>query len=146
MAVAWNRVRDALWDQLPGVVPAGVKSYNGPLVSGNSPSAYLTVGHAPSSPDDTGGLFTQENGPDGYTATEDGFVVCELGAVTGTANVPSVFAAFDAIASHIQSDMTLGGVLAPGSTVTVGASVVEAQTKSGAVQRLIVTVQYLTRI
>lgn len=147
MAVAWPLVRAALVARLsPLVAPSGVRVYDGPIVSGDGPSAYLTIAHAPSTPDDTGGTFEQENGPDGYSATERGGVLMELGAVTGSARVPSVFATFDAIASHLQSDMTLGGILAAGSTVTASATVVEAQTQSGAVQRLVITVQYLTRI
>lgn len=146
MAVAWPKVRAALAQSLPSALPAGFKFSNGPIVGGDSPRGYFTLGHAPSTDDDSSGTFIQANGPDGYVVTESGFITGELGAVTGSANMPSVFAAFDALVSRIQSDMTLGGVLAPGSTVTAEASVVEEQTKSGAVQRLIVTIQYLTNI
>lgn len=146
MALAWDKVRAALAAQLPGVVPAGVTTYDGPVVSGDAPTAYLTIGSAPSSTDNATGTFAQDNGPDGYSATETGGVLCELGAVTGDARVPSVFAAFEAIVSHIQSDMTLGGVLTVGSVVTVAATVVESQTGAGAKQHLVITVQYLTRI
>lgn len=145
MAVAWPLVRAALYRRLPPLLP-GVKSYNGPVPSGQQPTKYLTVGNAPSVDDDSSGSFTQANGDDGYSVTETGFVMCELGGTSGSAEMPSVFAQFDVIASSLQADMTLGGVLARGSVVTANASVVEAQTKAGAVQRLVVSIQYQTRI
>ncbi len=146
MAVAWPLVRAALWSQLPALLPGGYRSYNGPVPDGSQPQAYLTIGRAPSADNDGAGSFTQTNGRDGFSAAETGIVLGELGAVTGSASVPNVFAAFDAIVSHVQEDMTLGGVLHQGSTVTVTASVVEAVTTAGAVQRLLISFDYVTNI
>ena len=75
-----------------------------------------------------------------------GFILCELSAVTGYTLVPDVFATFDLIASWIQADQTLGGTLSVASTCSASADVVQAQTTSGAVQRLIITISYQTRI
>lgn len=145
MAVAWPAVRAALASQLPPLLPA-VSVYDGPVVSGDSPTSYLTIGYAPSATGDATGTFDQENGPDGYAVTETGGVLMELAAVTGDTSVPSVFDAFDVIASHVQADMTLGGALMPGSVVTCAATVVEAQTTSGATQRLVITINYRTNL
>jgi hypothetical protein len=146
MAVAWNRVRNHLAATLPGVVGPSIATYNGPVVTGDSPNSFLTIGTAPSASDTISGTFEQDVGPDGYSATERGAVVCELAAVTGSTDIPDVFTTFDAIAAYVQSDMTLGGTLTPGSTVSAIATVVEAQTTAGAVQRLLITINYFTRL
>src|SRR5213595_1969204 len=139
MAVAWPAVRAQLVAQLPTVLGDSVTVYDGPIVSGEAPPSYFTTAETPSTTDEWGGTFTQEVGPDGYVVVETGTILCELAAVSGDASVPDVFASFDLIASWVQSDMTLGGILSSGSTCTVQAAVVQAQTSSGAVQRLIVT-------
>lgn len=146
MSVAWASVRDRLAADLPGVVGASVRVYNGPIVSNENPAAYLTVGHTPSSADESAGSFSQDVGPDGFSAVESGTVVAELAAVTGSTTIPDVFATFDAIAAYVQGDMTLGGTLLPGSTLTVSADVEQSQTTSGAVQRLLLTFAYTARL
>lgn len=145
--VAWAAVKDRLVSALPAVVAPTVV-FDGPQPkSGVNPSSYLSVGQVPSSADDlTAGRFSQEVGTDGFSAVETGSVACELGAVTGNSQVPSVFDTFSALAAWVQADMTLGGVLSPGSTCTVEADVLQAQTNSGAVQRLVVTFNYFTRL
>jgi hypothetical protein len=146
VAVAWPTIRARLAAQLPTVLGPTVSVYDGPVVSGEAPPSYLTIADTPSTDDETGGSFTQEVGLDGFLVTETGTVLCELAAVSGDATVPDVFASFDLIASWVQTDMTLGGVLRPGSTCTVSAAVVLAQTSAGAVQRLIVTFNYFARL
>src|SRR5438128_4841514 len=106
MAVAWPDVRAALAQLLPPALPAGYKFSNGPIVGSTAPAGYLTLGHAPSTDDDSAGTFVQTNGPDGYVVTESGFITGELSAVSGSARLPSVFAAFDALTAVIQKDMT----------------------------------------
>jgi hypothetical protein len=144
--VAWAAVRAQLATMLPGVVGSGVTVYNGPVVSNEAPLAYLTLGNVPSTDNEGAGTFSQDVGPDGFSALEGGTVLAELGAVAGTKKVPDVFTTFAAIAAWVQADMTLGGVLTPGSTCTVSADVVEAQTTAGAVQRLLLTFTYTTRL
>lgn len=146
MAVAWQAVKERLAADLPAVVGSSVVTYNGPVVSGRQPSAYLTIGAQPSTEDVSAGTFEQSVGPDGFRATETGTVLCELGAVTGAPQVPSVFASFDAMTAYLQADQTLGGTLRPGSTVTASAEVLQAQTQAGAVQRLLVSVNYFARL
>jgi hypothetical protein len=146
MAVAWPTVRARLAAQLPTILGPSVTVYDGPAVSGEAPPSYLTVADTPSTDDETAGAFTQEVGPDGFVVVESGTILSELAAVSGAATVPDVFASFDAIASWVQADMTLGGVLGPGSTCTVQAAVAQAQTSAGSVMRLILTFNYFTRL
>lgn len=143
MAVAWPDVRAKLASALPGVLP-GVTVFNGPPVTGENPAAYLTL--AARTTDDSAGGFTQDVGPDGFSALESGTVLAELAGVTGSTTVPDVFATFDAIAAYVQANQTLAGALLPGSTVTVSADVEQAQTTSGAVQRLLLSFTYTTRL
>lgn len=145
-SVAWNDVRVKLLTALPGVVGAGTKVYNGPVATGENPPAYLTIGHQPSKPDNGGGAFEQQNGPDGFAAIETGQVLAELSATSGNAEVPDVWATFALIAAWVQADMTLGGTLYAGSTCTVGAEVIVSQTSSGAVQRLLLSFNYFARL
>jgi hypothetical protein len=145
MAVAWPSVRAALAAALPGVIGAGVKFYDGPVVTGESPSAYLALAGRPSQ-DEGAGSFSQDVGPDGFSALESGTVLGELAGVTGSTAIPDVFATFDAIASYVQADQTLAGALLAGSTLTVSAEVEQAQTTAGAVQRLLLTFAYTTRL
>lgn len=145
MALAWPLVRAHIAAALPSVLP-GVTVYDGPVVTGENPPAYLTIAAQPSGGGDGAGSFSQDVGPDGYSAVESGTVACELAAATGSTTVPNVFATFDAIAAFVQGDMTLGGTLLPGSTLTVSADVEQSQTTSGAVQRLLLTFAYTARL
>lgn len=147
MSVAWADVRDRLVTDLPDVVGSSVRVYNGPVVSNDSPPAYLAIGNVPSSAgQESAGSFSQDVGPDGFSALETGTIRGELAAVAGSTQIPSVFDTFTAITSYLQADQTLGGTLLPGSTVTVSADVEQSQTTSGAVQRLLLTFAYTTRL
>lgn len=146
MAVAWPTVRARLAAALPAVVGASVTVYDGPVVTGDSPSAYLTVGYQPSTDEDSAGSYEQtQTGPSGYLSEETGTVLLELGAITGDSTVPSAFATADAIHSWLQANQTLG-VLSPGSTSSLAVEVLQAQTTAGAVQRLLLTLSYFTRV
>lgn len=144
MSVAWAAVRARLATDLPAVVGSGVRVYDGPVVSNESPIAYLTIASRTSG--ETSGTFSQDVGPDGFSALEVGSVACELAVLDGSTAVPSAFDTFDAIATYLQADQTLGGVLTPGSTVTASADVEQSQTTSGAVQRLLIAISYTTRL
>lgn len=146
MSVAWRAVKDRLVAALPAVIGTSVKLYDGPVVTGETPSAYLTIGTSPGVDDRGAGTFTQTVGPDGFDGTETGTVVAELAAVTGSTAIPDVFTTFAAITSWVQADMTLGGVLSADAVVGVTVTVVQAQTRSGAVQRLALTFDYTTQL
>lgn len=144
--VAWYAVKTALVTQLRTVL-APVVVYDGPTLTGDAPLSYLSVGASPSTDAGNAGGFRQDPSDNsGYTVAESGDILCELGAVTGNTVMPPVFGLFALLAAHVQADQTLGGTLYPGSTVTVSAGVVAEQTRSGAVQRLIVTISYFTRL
>ena len=146
MAVAWPSVRARLVAALPAVVGASVKVYNGPVLTGDSPRAYLTIGHQPSTEDETAGSYEQtQTGPGGFLSEENGTVLMELGAVTGDTQVPDAFATVDLIHAWVQADQTLG-VLSKGSTASLSVDVLEAAQSGGAVQRLLLTLTYFTRV
>lgn len=145
-AVAWPSVRSALVTGLKGALPSTVTVYDGPVVTGDRPSAYLTLAYRPSVDDPSAGDFTQGIGPDGYSAVEAGTVLAELAGVTGSTTVPDVFATFDTIAGYVQAHQTLDGTLTPDAVLTVSADVEQSQTTAGAVQRLLLTFTYTTRI
>lgn len=143
--VSWPAVRAYLVAQAPGVL-TGYTVYDGAVVKNDAPTHYLTVGDQPSQDDDRSGEFEQGVGPDGFSALESGSVLCELGATSGDPQVPDTFAAFALLAAHLQANQTLGGALSPGSTVTASATVSQEQNRAGAVQRLLVSIDYTTRI
>lgn len=146
MAVAWPTVKARLAAALPAVVGAGVTVIDGPVISGDNPAAYLTVGHQPSVEDETAGTYEQTRTPTGgFVAEETGTVLMELAALTGNPDVPDSFATADAVHAWVQADQTLG-VLTPGSTSTLSVEVLEAQNRAGAVQRLLLTLTYTTRV
>lgn len=143
-AVAWPSVRSALAAGLASVLDVTV--YDGPDVTGDTPDAYLSLAYRPSVDDLSAGDFTQGIGPDGYSAVETGTVLAELAGVTGSTTVPDVFATFDTIAGYVQAHQTLDGTLTPDAVLTVSADVEQSQTTAGAVQRLLLTFTYTTRI
>lgn len=146
MSVAWGKVRARLAEALPGVVGPFVRVFDGPVVTGENPAAALTIAYAPSLETSSVGRFTQETPDDGWAANETGFITCELAAVSGSSTVPDVFTTFDAVASWLQGDPTLGGTLTRGSTCTAAADVVQEQSQGGSAQRLIITISYFTRL
>jgi hypothetical protein len=127
---------------LPAVLPAGTVVFDGPVPTGDDPARYLSVGWQPSVEDATAGSFTQERGQDGFTATEAGDVLCEIAAVTGDSVVPDAFDIADAVTAWAHGDRTLGGALHAAATTSVAVEVLEAQTRAGATQRLLLTLSY----
>lgn len=146
MAVAWPTVRSRLAAALPAVVGSGVTVYDGPVVTGDSPAAYLTIAHQPSVDEDSAGSYEQDREPvGGFVVSETGEVLLEVGAVTGDIAVPDAFGIADDIHAWVQADQTLG-VLTPGSTSALAVEVLQAQNTAGAVQRLLLTLSYFTRL
>lgn len=146
MAVAWPNVRGRLAAHLPTLLGAGVTVYDGPVVTGDSPAAYVTVAHQPSSDAEDAGRYAQTLGPDGFRATEVGSVLLEFAAVTGDSTVPSAFGMVDALQAWVQKDQTLGGLLVTGSVVTISVDVLQAVNTAGAVQRLLASLDYTTDV
>lgn len=147
MTVAWPAVRQRLAAALPAVVGTGVKVIDGPQArTGDSPKAYVTVAHRPSVDEDDAGSYEQDRSANnGFVANETGSVLLEVGALTGNSAVPDAFGIAGAIHAWIQADQTLG-VLTPGSTATLAVEVLQVQNTAGAVQRLLLTLRYTTRL
>jgi hypothetical protein len=124
---------------------SGVPAYNGPVVTGDAPTEYATVGYVKD--EDFGGSFEQDRGL-GDVPVENGTVRTEIVCWTGATDHPAVlaraFVLYDAWQAWVDGDPTLG-VLKQGSTSSLSVDVLPAQTTGGAVQRLAVTLTYLAR-
>jgi len=146
VAVLWPIVRDRLVEILP-TLPGftSVTVYDGPVTSGDTPGTYVTVGWQPVTEEVSAGSFTQLEGPDGFSVTEDGAVLMEFAAVTGDSTVPDAFAMYGALATWLQANPRLG-ILVPGSLASLQVEVAEAQNTSGAVQRLLVALLYTANV
>lgn len=143
---AWAAVKAALVSALPAVVGSSVTVYDGPVVTGEAPRAYLTIGNQPSSEQGSSGVFSQANGPDGFAWLETGTVLCELGALSADPTLPSVFASFDAITAYLAGNQLLAGSMFASATVSASAEVVQLQTTAGATQHLLISINYQTRL
>lgn len=147
MSVAWPTVKDrlvALLPTLPGYTD--VKVYDGPSTSAHSVARWVTVGYQPSTEDLSAGSYEQtQTGAGGFLSEERGTVGLEFSASVADAEIPDAFGLVDALHDSVQADQTLG-VMTPGSTSSLSVSVVQAQSTKGAVQRLLVTFTYFTRV
>lgn len=143
---AWPLIVDRLLVLLPTLPGwSQVAVYDGPPVTADAPTSFVTVGFVLD--EDNAGSF--EPLPTlGDLDEESGSVVSEIVCTTGDVDLPSVraraFALFDAWKDAIERDPTLG-VLSQSSTTSLTVDVRPAQTTSGAVQRLAVTLGYLAR-
>jgi hypothetical protein len=143
---AWPQVKARLVALAPTLTGwSAISAYNGPVVSGEAPTDFFTVGFVPG--EDFGGSYEQDRGL-GDIPTESGTIRCELVCSSGDTDMPAVearaFALVAALQAEVDRDPTLG-VLRHGSTVTLAVDVQPQQTTGGAVQRLAVTVNYLAR-
>lgn len=144
MTVLWPIVRDRLVEIIPTLMPT-VRLFDGPIPTGDNPSAYLCVGWQPSTEDESAGSFTQLEGPDGFSTTEDGAVLMELAAVTGDTDMPDAFAMYGALATWLQANPRMG-ILVAGSLASLQVEVAQAQNSVGAVQRLLVALLYTANV
>jgi hypothetical protein len=141
---AWPSVKAALVGLVPSLSGwSSVAVYSGPVVTGDAPTEFFTVGYVPG--EDFGGIYEQARGP-GDLPVEEGTVRSELVCSSGSArDMPMVearaFALVDALQAAVDRDPTLG-VLRQGSTVALAVDVQPQQLTSGAVQRLAVTLTY----
>lgn len=152
MTVLWPTVKNRLvtvlvsWDGYvastdPAALATDVLVFDGPLVSGDDPTAFITVGWQHSTDEDSAGTFEQSEGPDGYMVTETGSVLCEIASITGDSAIPNAFVIYEALANYVQANRTLG-VLDPTALTSLSCEVVQAQNSDGAVQRLLVAMEY----
>lgn len=147
MATQWPVVHArlvALLPTLPGW--SDVQVFDGPPITGDSPTDYVTVGYAVD--EGSAGSFSHERSGGGYQVEETGTVRCELVSLGGETDLlevrASAFALMDALEVAIRTDQTLG-VMPQGSTSALDVDVVPSQTNRGAQQRLPFTVRYFVR-
>lgn len=141
VTILWPQVKAKLVADLPAVLP-DARVYDGDVVTGEKPARYLTVGWQPSTDEPSAGGFEQSPGPDGFAAAEIGSVLLEVAAVTGDTTRMDVFEMADAISAWVQAHQTLDGVLSANGTVAVAADVLQEQRRSGAAQRLLLSLNY----
>lgn len=150
MSAAWPALVNRLVAHLPTLPGwSGVSVYDGPPVTADAPTDYVTVGFVVG--EDFGGAYEQtRNGDGGWQGAleESGTVRSEVVCSTGDVDMPSVraraFALVDAWEAWVSADERLG-VLGPSSISSLSVDVQPAQTTSGSVQRLAVTLVYLAR-
>ena len=144
---AWPQVVDRLVTLLP-TLPGwlGVTVYDGPPVTQDAPANYVTVGYVVG--EDMAGDYEQTDTA-GDLTEESGTVRSEIVCTTGNVDLPSVraraFQLADAWRAEIRRDGTLGGVLTLGGSSSLAVDVQPAQTTAGSVQRLTVTLSYMSR-
>lgn len=144
--IAWPIVKNRLVALLPTLTGWSITSvYNGPVVTGDAPTEFVTVGYVPG--EDFGGSFEQARGL-GDLPEETGAIRSEIVCSDGDTDMPTVearaFELADAWQAEVDRDPTLG-VLPQGSTTSLAVDVQPAQTTGGAVQRLTVTLSYFAR-
>lgn len=146
MATQWPRVHARLVTLLPQLSGWPSNVYDGPPVTGDSPTRYATVGYVFG--EDGGGSFTTDTAGNGFQIVETGTIRGEIVATTGGPDIAAVraaaFAMADALEASIRADRTLGGVLSPQGTAVLRVDVLPLQTQQGATQRLPFSVEYTT--
>ena len=147
MSVAWLAAKNKLLALAPTLDGWDTVSvYDGPVVTGDAPTEWFSVGFVPD--EDFGGSFEQTY-MSGGLVEESGTVRSELVCWTGDTDLPTVqaraFALFDALQAAVHADDSLGGVLTGGGSASLAVDVQPDQSTGGAAQRLTVTLSYLAR-
>lgn len=131
----------ALLPTLPGW--SGVTVYDGPQVTGDTPTSYVTVGFVDG--EDFGGTFEPVAGL-GDLLEETGSLRSEIVCWTGGVDFPAMrvraFGLFNAWNAAVQRDVTLGAVVASSS---LSGEVVPVQNGKGSAVRLVATLSYTAR-
>jgi hypothetical protein len=148
MAAAWPLVKNRLVAALPGLTGwANVVVYDGPPITSDTPTDFVTVGYVPG--EDFAGTYEQtRNGENSWQGAleETGTVRSELVCWAGDSDLATLqtraFALVDAWEAWVSSDETLG-VLGRASVASLSVDVQPIQDQSGAAQRLTVTLSYL---
>lgn len=146
MGAQWPKVVDWLIVTLPtlsGWDPVSV--FDGPPVTGDNPSIYVTVGYVQ---DDVGGSYSQVQDPSGFQWQETGEVRCKFVCNSGDDDLSvlraTAFSLADTFEASVRADRTLGGTLAPASDVSTAVEVLSVQNATGAAQEFVFTLHYFT--
>ena len=145
MAAQWPLIVARLLALLPTLSGwSGVTVIDGPLISADVPTDYITVGYVA---DDQAGTGNTTQDPNGFQYVEIGTVRSQLNCETGDSDVAGmrarVFALYNAIDAAVRADRTLG-VLSPAGTSELGYEVLSAQNAKGTAQSLVITLLYQT--
>lgn len=156
----WPVVKQAVFDLLPTLPGfAGVQVYYGQPLTDKGGPKWVSVGWSSLGPlGGTRGVGGGDLGSfDGDTDetvdrlwAERGSVACEFVVWSGDEEAASTvetdaFALVNTFQRSVRLDPTLGGALPRASRTSLSAEVMSAQDKSGATQRLIVSVNYFIR-
>jgi hypothetical protein len=151
MAAQWPLVVAKLVAYLPTLPGWSVVSvFDGPPVTDDSPPNYCTVGYVLStnSTDDHSGSYSTTQDPSGFRIQETGEIMSQLTVQTGDVDLPGMrglaFSLTDALDASIRVDRTLGGVLAPESTVDLAVQPLSVQNRDGTAFSVVFNVRYFT--
>jgi len=145
MATQWPLIVARLVALLPTLSGwSGVTVIDGPLVSADVPTDYVTVGYVA---DDQAGTYNMQQDPNGFQYIEVGTVRSQLNCSTGDADLVGmrarVFALIDSLDAAIRADRRLG-VLSPAGTSELEVEVLSMQNANGTAQSLVFTLMYQT--
>ena len=145
MATQWPLVVARLLTLLPTLPGwAAVSVLDGPLISADVPTDYVTVGYVDN---DQAGSYTQTQDPNGFQYIETGTVRSQLNCTTGDTDLMGmrtrVFALMDAIEAAVRADRRLG-VLSAAGTSELDVDVLSLQNSAGTAQQLTFTLHYQT--
>jgi hypothetical protein len=141
----------AVTDALVTVVgTAGTTTYDGPPLTGDTPSDYVIVGGT-DNPDDDAGEFTQDwNGLGARAKVETGQVICALLVGTGDDTVKTArdraLVILGLIENAVRSDPSLGGVLASGWCQLLSGKPSQRRNQAGLYARIEFVIAYQTHI
>ena len=132
----------ALLPTLPGW--SGVTVIDGPLVSADVPTDYVTVGYVA---DDQAGTYNTTQDPNGFQYIEVGTIRSQLNCSTGDSDLVGMraraFALIDSLDAAIRADRRLG-VLSPAGTSELEVEVLSMQNANGTASSLVFTLLYQT--
>lgn len=140
--IVWPHILDWHVQNLPTIT--GITNVYERPVTAASPGSYITVGFTASG--DTQGEWSQSYAQDDYGIVEEGHILCDVVAQSGSTDLKTsrdaAVAIVDAWDTALRQDKSLGGLLSANSTIWLTAIPVTAQNSQGSGTRLIVTVQY----
>lgn len=147
MAIQWPHVKAWLADTIPTLAGlSDVAVTNGPEVSGEAPSRYVTVGVVDDEED--AGTFERSLIYDGSVWSETGEVRSTIVAQSGDSDPTDAevgaFAIAEAIDAKVQADPTLDGTLSPDSEVRSSFDVKSISNSRGTATELVHVLTYTT--
>ena len=145
MATQWPLVVARLLTLLPTLPGwSAVTVLDGPLISVDVPTDYITVGYVTS---EVAGNYASVQEPDGFRYGETGDVQSQLNCTTGDSDLPGVraraFALADAFDAAVRADRRLG-VLSAEGTSELSVQVESLENAAGTATVLILTLHYFT--